>query len=131
MKKILKAGLIGLVGVFLLTGCRTAAVHNISEAPVMEKVTTDKVYKAVYAAGTTLGWNVKKVKPGLAVATLHLRKHMAMVEIPYTDKTYSIKYKDSANLNYNPQTKIIHSNYNGWIQNLNKGIQTQLRLQAM
>lgn len=131
MKRFLKLGLVGLVGLLLLTGCRTAAVHNIKEAPVMEKVSTDKVFKAIYAAGTTLGWSIKKVKPGLAVAQIHLRKHMALVEIPYTQKNYSIVYKDSANLNYDPKTKNIHSNYNGWIQNLNKGIQTQLRLQSM
>lgn len=131
MKKIIKLGLIGLIGTFLLTGCRTSAINNVTEAPIMQKVSSDKVYKAIYGAGTTLGWNVKKVKSGLAVATLHLRTHMAMVEIPYNEKTYSINYKDSVNLKYNPETKIIHSNYNGWVQNLNKAIQTQLKLQAM
>ena len=33
-------------------------------------------------------------------------------------------YKDSANLHYDGKT--IHSNYNGWIQNPDKAIRTQL-----
>ena len=56
--------------------------------------------------------------------TLNLRSHTAIVDITYDTRTYSIKYKDSTNLGYDGRN--IHSNYNGWIENLDKGIQTQL-----
>lgn len=63
-------------------------------------------------------------KPGVLEGTLNLRSHMAKIEIQYNNNSYSILYKDSSNLNYDG-TKI-HSNYNGWIQNLQKAIQVQL-----
>lgn len=49
---------------------------------------------------------------------------MAQVDIPYNAKAYSIQYKNSANLKYDGVS--IHSNYNGWVQNLDRAIQSRL-----
>jgi hypothetical protein len=49
---------------------------------------------------------------------------VAVVDINYTVKSYNISYKDSTELNYDGTN--IHKNYNGWIQNLDKGIRAQL-----
>ena len=68
---------------------------------------------------------MKEAEPGHIVGTLHLRKHMAIVDIPYSTNSYSILYKDSAQLDYNGDT--IHQNYNGWITNLNNAIQQGMR----
>jgi hypothetical protein len=118
--------LAGIVVVAFLGGCRTAGVRNISEAPVNanKPVTQEDVQKAIVRAGTILNWQMKPVKPGLIVGTLYLRDHMAMVDINYDTKTYSITYKDSSNLKYDGTN--IHKNYNGWIDNLDRGIRTQL-----
>lgn len=128
MKKLLKLGLIGFVGLFVLTGCRTAAVYNVSNSPVEteKKVSDEQVYAAIKKAGVGLGWVVKKVQPGVAEAKLNLRKHMALVEIPYSKNGYSINYKNSINLNYDKEKGSIHSNYNGWVQNLDNAIQVEL-----
>jgi hypothetical protein len=64
--------------------------------------------------------------PNMIVGTLNLRTHTAVVEIPYSTSTYSIKYRSSVNLN--EKDGMIHKNYNGWIQNLTRGINTQLSL---
>jgi hypothetical protein len=64
--------------------------------------------------------------PGKLAATLHLRTHTAEVEIPYSVTSYSIIYKSSVDLK--EKDGQIHKNYNGWIQNLNRGIDTQLKL---
>jgi hypothetical protein len=50
---------------------------------------------------------------------------MAMVNVKYDTKTYSITYKDSSNLDYTGDS--IHKNYNGWVTNLDHGIQSQLK----
>ena len=63
-------------------------------------------------------------RPGHVLGRLALRTHVAVVDIDYTDRTYSIRYKDSTNLDYNGTT--IHRNYNGWIENLDKAIKAQL-----
>ncbi len=128
MKKILKISAIALIGLFVLTGCRTAAVYNVSNSPVEteNKVSDEQIYSAIKKAGVGLGWIVKKVKPGLAEGRLNLRTHMALVEIPYGKDGYSINYKKSINLNYDQEKGLIHSNYNGWVQNLDGAIQIQL-----
>lgn len=128
MKSILKVlGVVSIVLVFI-TGCRSGIVQNIVAQPVSVKqnTTDDQMYKAIKTAGLSLGWQVRKVKPGLAEAQLYLRDHMAVVEIPYTKEEFSINYKNSSNLNYNAEKNTIHSNYNGWIQNLRNAITLQL-----
>ena len=57
-------------------------------------------------------------------AVLHVRTHKLIVDITYSDKDYTIKYKDSTNLKYNG--KKIHSAYQKWVLNLDKYIQTNL-----
>jgi hypothetical protein len=114
-----------------LAGCRIAPVMDIVDAPVVEpaggqKLTADQVKLAIQRAGTTLGWQIKEVQPYLLEGTLHLRTHMAQVNIPYSAERYSIVYKDSQNLQYDG--KNIHSNYNGWVQNLDKAIKVQMGL---
>lgn len=49
---------------------------------------------------------------------LKLRKHVAVVDIPYDTRSYSIKYVDSTESNYADGN--IHKNYNGWIQTWRK-----------
>ncbi len=111
----------------VVTGCRTAPVYNVEKAPVSTtsgKVSQDDVRNAIMQAGTSLGWVMKEVGPGHIVGTLNLREHMAQVDIPYSAKAYSIQYKNSANLKYDGS--VIHSNYNGWVQNLDRAIQSRL-----
>ena len=126
MNKVLKFLALSSLVVLLATGCRTAPVLNIDSAPIVvnEKHTFTDIKKAILRAGGTLGWNMKVKKDGHIIGTLQLREHVAVVDVTYSKKSYSIKYKSSVNLNYDGT--IIHSNYNGWIQNLNRGIQVQI-----
>lgn len=133
MKNILKVSSILFVALFFLVGCRSAAIYNVKNSPVIssKKITKADMYKAIYAAGATLGWNITKVKDGLAKGQLNLRTHMALVDITYDEKSYSITYDNSLNLNYNKEKGTIHKNYNGWIHNLQKAIDTQIKLLSM
>ncbi len=115
-----------MVLLLLFTGCRSGAVYNVMEHPVESKHTQDEVFNGIRKAGMSLGWNIKKVAEGEAVGKLALRTHLAVVSIKYNDKSYSIEYKDSTNLNYDAAKGTIHSNYNGWIQNLKNAIDAQL-----
>jgi len=112
-----------------LTSCRTNPVQNVADQSIMTneaKYTETDVKKSIIRAGVALGWAMNAKQPGHIVATLNIRAHMAQVDIKYNMKTYSITYKDSSNLNYDDQSSEIHSNYNGWIQNLDRGIKAQL-----
>jgi hypothetical protein len=113
----------------LIVGCGYEPFYNVSDQAVASSksnLTLDDVSMAIIRAGGALGWEMKETKPGHILGTLHLRTHVAIVDVNYTTKSYSITYKDSTNLDYDGTN--IHSNYNGWIQNLQKGIQTQLNL---
>jgi len=115
--------------VAFLAACRIAPVYDVSNSPVPMsgnvRPSADNVQKAIVRAGTTLGWKITPVKPGQMEGRLELRDHVAVVTIDYDATKYSITYKNSTNLNYDGTN--IHKNYNGWIQNLDKGIQTQLQ----
>lgn len=119
---------IALFAATALAACaRTAPVYNVTGMPVTASKpnpTLDEVSKAIIRAGAGLGWQMAPVKPGEMVGTLHLRDHVAVVDITYDTKTYNINYKNSDNLNYDGQN--IHKNYNGWIQNLDRAIKVQL-----
>ena len=124
----LKAILILVIAsVIFVVGC-AKPVYNVKDAPVTvasnRKYTLDDMKNAIMRAGVGLGWQIQEVRPGQIIATLNIRTHMAQVTIDYNPKTYSITYKDSSNLNYDGTN--IHSNYNGWIQNMDNAIKVQL-----
>ena len=127
MKKLLFKFLILAVAAGVVVGCKTAPVYNVEGQTIVtnvENVKMDDVKKAIIRGGASLNWVMKVDKPGHIVGTLNLRNHMAQVDINYTAKSYSITYKDSKELNYDGSN--IHSNYNGWIQNLQRNIDVQL-----
>lgn len=119
---------IGLMLVFLASisvltpGCRSAPVRDLGPTSAPANTSPEHVKKTILIAGASLGWVMKEQSPGLIVATLTLRDHLAVVEIPYSATSFSIRYKDSQNLKYNADDRSIHSNYNGWVQNLNNAI---------
>lgn len=110
-----------------LVGCRSSPVYNVNNEPITtstRRYSLQDVRGAILRAGTGLGWRMKSVRDGLIIGTLYLRDHMAEVEISYDRASYSIKYRDSNNLDYDGAN--IHRNYNGWVQRLHGAINAQL-----
>lgn len=111
-----------------LLGCSIQPIQNVDQAAVTnaagKQLTREQVRGAVVRAGGALGWQMADEGSDRLVGTLQLRKHTAVVEIPYSASGYSIKYRSSVNLDENGGN--IHKNYNGWIQNLQRGINVQL-----
>jgi hypothetical protein len=114
--------------VLLLAGCTSRPIVNVVDQPVVsaagKQLTADQVRNAIVSAGNALGWVMTPVSPGLDSGRLMLRDHVAVVDVRYTETTYSITYKESTNLNYRDGQ--IHKNYNGWIENLNRDIRNEL-----
>jgi len=120
-----------LSAVLATVGCATQQpVYNVTGAPVVtasgKAPPAQEVQAAIIRAGAALGWQITQDKPGKLTGRLTLRTHQAVVGIDYDAKQYSILYRDSVDLNF--QDGQIHRNYNGWIQNLDKGIRSQLTL---
>lgn len=109
-----------------VAGCRTAPIYNVNSAPVNTRAnaTLAEVGKTITQAGAGLGWQMRQVSPGVIEGRLNLRGRTAVVDIPYTTKTFSILHKETSGLRNEDGS--IHKNYNGWIQNLEKAITAQL-----
>lgn len=123
---VLLAGLI----LIILAGCRTGSILDIRDAGIPAAVgqnrTLDDVAKGIMAAGLKHGWTMAIQTQGHIVGTLVLRRHTAVIDVFYSTNSYSILYKDSSNLNYDPTRKTIHANYTSWIRNLHEAIQKEL-----
>ena len=118
-----------LATVAALSACNTLApiqnVENVSVATSTNRpLTPVEVRAAIVRAGAGLGWIMKDAGPGMINGTLILRTHTAEVQIPYSAASYSIVYKSSINLQESGGK--IHRNYNGWVQNLQRGINAQI-----
>jgi hypothetical protein len=124
-----------IVGILLaaaalaVVGCATTQpIHNVQNAPVMlpdgKSASMRDVSNAITRAGMTLGWQMEPAGPGRITGRLALRQHTAVIDVEHDTKSYSIKYRDSTNLDARDGS--IHKNYNGWIQNLDKAIRAQL-----
>jgi hypothetical protein len=117
-----------IVAALLVTGCGTTQpIYNVQSAaitgPAGKTMSMNEVQQAIMRAGTQLGWQMQPEGPGRISGRLALRTHLAVVDIEHDTKSYSIKYRDSTNLD--ARDGMIHRNYNGWIQNLEKAIRVQ------
>ncbi len=123
-KKILAA--LGVV--LLLAGCNTRPIVNVTDQPVVSAVgkqlAADQVRNAIVAAGNGLGWVMTPISPGLVSGRFIKDDHVAVVDVRYTEKIFSITYKDSTNLKY--KNGHIHRDYNGWVENLYRDIRNEL-----
>jgi hypothetical protein len=122
----LVAVLVAMISLIGLSGCRTAPIRDYNNQPVPQGVSLDEISKAIQDAGNSLGWAMKEEYPGKITGTLYIRRHIAKVEIPYSRSSYSIRYVDSSNLKYDAEKRTIHSNYDGWVQNLDHQIRARL-----
>ncbi|MBH0176491.1 MAG: hypothetical protein HP491_01150 [Nitrospira sp.] len=131
MKQLQAALLCICVASVAVAGCRGGAeIYTVKDAPVItasgKTPSLEEMQKAIVTAGVGLNWSMAVVKPGHIVGTLNVRSHQAVVDIVYNSKTYSITYKDSTNMKYNAEKKLIHENYRGWIQNLDNNIRNRM-----
>lgn len=113
---------------FAVVGCSVVPIHNVDQAVAPsasgKPLTQEQVRGAIMRAGSTLGWQVKDDGPGMLAASITLRKHSAVLALPYSASNYSIKYRSSENLEEKDGS--IHKNYNSWVQNLHRNIAVEL-----
>ncbi|CAH0259023.1 hypothetical protein [Roseomonas sp. CECT 9278] len=72
------------------------------------------------AAASQGGWSVQSMRPGLLRATNTWRSHQMTVDISFDIRTFTIRYVNSVNLDYNGAQ--IHSAYNDRVQALERAI---------
>jgi len=72
------------------------------------------------AAASQGGWSVQSMRPGLLRATNTWRSHQMTVDISFDIRSFTIRYVNSVNLDYNGAQ--IHANYNARVQALERAI---------
>lgn len=120
-----KIVLISFVCSMLLGACAgVEPVYNVNNQRIPRGMTLEAVESAIIESGRPRGWIMKVTEPGHIVGKINVRDHHAAVDVFYDTESYSIMYGHSTNLDYADGR--IHGNYNGWIMNLDRDIQTTL-----
>lgn len=107
-----------------LVGCRTTVLKNPDPISI-ESAGMDHTRSVIKRALARRGWIVTHEQPGQVDARLNVRYHVARIRITYTADEVQIAYVDSENLRYHHLAsgkEIIHKNYIGWINNLEREI---------
>jgi hypothetical protein len=113
-----------------LAGCAsTEPIDNVVEAPLGipagKALSMGEISKAIVNAGHSLGWSMQATAPGRISGRLALRTHVAEIDVEHDTRSYSIKYRDSNNLE--AKGGLIRSEYNRWISNLDKAIRSYVQ----
>jgi uncharacterized caspase-like protein len=120
--------IIWLAASLVLFACRTTAVQNLTDVPVVsvsrETPSDATVRDAILVAGDKLKWVMTEPAKGEILGSYTVGGHMVQVSIPYTATQYSILYSSSDRMNY--KDGVIHPKYNVWVAALNREIQSQL-----
>lgn len=135
MKQIIDRAFVASLLLVAVMGCRAGGqVYEVKDAPIQtatgKELTLEQVQKAIIDAGIKQTWIMTPVKSGEMLGEYNVQSHQIHVLIPYTTKNYSILYKDSSNLRYDPEKRTIHVNYQKWIERLDNEIKTRLRMAA-
>lgn len=89
------------------------------------RMSIEEVREAIIAGCKFKGWAPVLVADDRFEASIHVRTHFAKVVITFDRSSYSIRYLDSQNLDYDPQKRRIHRNYNKWVILLSEAIQRE------
>jgi hypothetical protein len=125
-----------IVGAVLVIGC-TQMVYRVHDEPIVTggiPKTLDHITEAIVEAGkkTRIPWSMNVVEPGFIIGTLRWQQHRAVVNINYTLDKFSINYRDSVFLRYEPgnetRAAVIGRHYNQWVMELEDAIRSSLLL---
>jgi hypothetical protein len=125
-KRVVSGLTVVATGLMLAACSNVRPVTNIYNQPIPSNLSTQQVQKAFQTAGAARHWTITTPKAGTMRGDLQWRGYFASVNIPYDHNSYSIIYRDSANLK--ASQGYIARNYNKWVTLLNRDIQNQLRV---
>ena len=131
MKNILRLWAVVLAFAAFNVHARGVPIVNHEAVPAVtgsgKPASAEQIRLALQVAGAPRGWQITPAGPGKAVGVLNVRgKHSISVDIGYTSGQYSIKYRDSSNMNYDGASNVIHAKYNTWVQTLMNDTSAQL-----
>lgn len=123
---MLKSFYIALIFSFIFFGCGGNKIYSVSNPSAHGKYTAHEMHNAIIDAGERLKWDFNIITSDRIIAQYNYNnaKHIAVVDIRYSESGYSINYLSSEALNYDGET--IHKAYNKWVINLEEEINKNL-----
>ncbi len=105
-------------------GCRSV-VAEVKDEPFFfssKNADLNQITQKILDAGSRRRFDMKVIAPGHIEAAYIKRDVKAVMDIKYTTEHFSITYKDSSGLGYDPAEHTINSHYNRWVKNLKADI---------
>jgi hypothetical protein len=137
MKKIHGLVLAAAAALFVLPStalARSAPIVTFDDIAIVtpdgRSLTLEQVQRAVLrAVSSTRQWVPSSPKPNTVRATYSKGRHSAVIDVVFTETSYSIKYVDSTDLNYSDKDgrAVIHPVYNKAVTTLRQSIDAALR----
>ena len=90
------------------------------------RIALEEIEKAILDACARRNFKATIVETGLIVARWEHRKHSFEVSIPYSNRLYSIRYKDSERMDYDQAKQRIDDAYNDFVAGLSEHIEADL-----
>ena len=104
-----------------LGACRAQPIYESTNGQFQGRGTLSEREALIRrAAASQGGWSVQSMRPGLLRATNTWRSHQMTVDIAFDVRTFTIRYVNSVNLDYNGAQ--IHSAYNDRVRALERAI---------
>ena len=97
--------------------------HEVPALKDGTRIAMPDVQAAILAACERRKFEATVVSPGLITARWVHGGHSFDVSIPFTDSAYSIRYKDSERMDYNPKKQRIDDSYNEYVAALSEHIE--------
>lgn len=94
-------------------------------------LSAEQVQRSIKAALLSRTWTITNEQPGRVEATLRLREHVASIYVDYDREQIRFHHVSSTNLMEGTNRRgerVIHRNYNSWLQNVANDIRIQLDL---
>ncbi len=90
--------------------------------------TAEEIKRAFTVGGARRGWTATDAGPDKTILTLVVRTHTLVMELTYEPGKYSLKYKDSINLDFKDEAgrRTIHRSYINWNTNLMNDARAEL-----
>ena len=123
MPRYVRAILVLLLPV-LLGGCRMVPMVQVEDRRLPPAALSEREVQ-IKRAARLQGWEVEVLRPGELIVTKRRGRHMAASTVSFTQKRYSITYRNSIDLKR--RDDLIHRAYNDWVVALRRSIDNEAR----
>ena len=120
---LLAAGLLAAAPVFADDPVKDIVDQEVPALKDGTRISYREIEKAILDACARRKFKATVVEPGVITARWEHRGHSFDVTIPFNDKSYSIHYKDSERMDYNPVRNRIDDAYNEYVAALSEHIE--------